>query len=75
MDQLELKQHVLLMDLSPHFKTSLVEAIQSSPYALAIDGSNDYGLEKMNPLTVRIFDLENKNFITNLLDMCLTSGE
>ena len=49
--------------------------MQSSPYALAIDGSNDNGLEKMNPLTVRIFDLEDKKVNTNLLDMCLTSGE
>ena len=71
--QLELKQHVLSMDL--FLQTSKLEAMQSSPYALAIDGSNDNGLEKMNPLTVRIFDLEDKKVITNLLDMCLISGE
>ena len=48
--------------------------MKSSPFALAIDGSNDNGMEKMNPLTVRIFDLQNKRVVTNLLDMCLTSG-
>ena len=61
--------------LSPYFKASLVETMKSSPFTLVIDGSNDNGLEKMNPLTVRIFDLEHKKVITNLLDMCLTSGE
>lgn len=61
--------------LSPYFQNNLVESMKSAPFALAIDGSNDNGLEKMNPLTVRIFDLESKKVITNLLDMCLTSGE
>ena len=60
--------------LSPYFRDSLVTAMKSSPFALAIDGSNDNGMEKMNPLTVRIFDLQNKRVVTNLLDMCLTSG-
>ena len=49
--------------------------MQSSLYALAIDGSNDNGQEKINLLTVQIFDLEDKKVITNLLDMCLTSSE
>lgn len=61
--------------LSPYFQNNLVESMKSAPFALAIDGSNDNGLEKMNPLTVRIFDLESKKVITNLLDMCLTSGK
>ena len=54
MDLLELKQYALSMDLFLHnyFKAGLVEIMKSSPFALAIDGSNDNGLEKMNPLTV-----------------------
>ena len=42
------------------------------PYALATDGSNDNGLEKMNPLTVRIFDVNAGKVKTSLLDMCMT---
>lgn len=41
-------------------------------YALATDGSNDNGLEKMNPLTVRIFDVNAGKVKTSLLDMCMT---
>ena len=42
------------------------------PYALATDGSNDNGLEKINPLTVRIFDVNAGKVKTSLLDMCMT---
>lgn len=42
------------------------------PYALGTDGSNDNGLEKINPLTVRIFDVNTGKVKTSLLDMCMT---
>lgn len=43
-------------------------------FSLATDGSNDTGLEKMNPLTVRIFDVTRSRITTEFLDMCLTKG-
>ena len=43
--------------IGPEFQHELVSLMQQSPYSLCIDGSNDTGLFKMNPLTVRIFDL------------------
>ena len=46
--------------------------MKNYPYALATDGSNDNGLEKMNPLTVRIFDVNAGKVKTSLLDMCMT---
>ena len=49
--------------------------MQAQPFALATDGSNDNGIEKMNPLTVRFFDMESKLVVTRLLDMCLTTGK
>ena len=58
--------------LAPYFKTSLVETMQKQAFSIAIDGSNDNGLEKMNPLTVRLYDGE--KITTKLLDMCLTTG-
>ena len=31
--------------------------MKTSYFSIATDGSNDQGLEKMNPVTVRIFDM------------------
>ena len=41
-------------------------------YALSIDGSSDSGVEKMNPLTVRIFNPVHG--IVHFLDMCMSSS-
>ena len=45
-----------------------------SPFSLLVDGSNDVGVEKLNPLTVRIYDNSSRQVITHLLDMCTTTG-
>ncbi|KAK1880620.1 N-(5'-phosphoribosyl)anthranilate isomerase [Dissostichus eleginoides] len=42
--------------VAPHFKKELVMKMRENPFTLVTDGSNDTGLAKMNPLTVRIFD-------------------
>ena len=65
---------IVNMALQPFLESVLVAQMKSQPFALAIDGSNDNGLQKMNPLTVRIFDNENGVVCTKFLDMCLTSG-
>ena len=42
------------------------------PFSISIDGSNDTGLEKRNPMTVKLFDV---NGVSHLfLDMCTTTG-
>ena len=64
----EPKQHVLLMD-----QESLVAVMRSAPFSVAIDWSIDSGVEKMNPLTVRIFNERNGSMHTQFLDMCMTS--
>lgn len=43
-------------------------------FSIATDGSNDSGLEKMYPITVRIFDINKSQIVTEFLDMCLTKG-
>ena len=48
--------------------------MKNEPFSLATDGSNDSGLQKMNPLTVRIYDADRVRVMTQLLDMCLTTG-
>ena len=47
--------------------------MKENPYALAIDGSSDNNIEKMNPLTVRIFDESCGIVCTRFLDMCMSS--
>jgi hypothetical protein len=34
--------------------------MRSSSFSILIDGSNDSGLEKMNPLTIKIFDVDSE---------------
>lgn len=53
---------------------TVVEEVKVSPFSLLVDGSNDTGLEKLNPLTVKIFDVSQRKVKTLLLDMCTTSG-
>jgi len=65
---------IMNMALRPHFESILVGQMKSEPFALAIDGSNDSDLQKMNPLTVRVFDDSCGRVCTRFLDMCLTSG-
>ena len=61
--------------LKPHFQSELIKQMQFNPYSLSIDGSNDTGLEKMNPLTVKIFDVNRNEVVHKFLDMCTTSGK
>jgi hypothetical protein len=60
--------------LAPYFLKELIEIMTSTPFSLLVDGSNDTGLEKMNPLTVRIFDVASSTVHSRLLDMCCTTG-
>ena len=60
--------------LAKELQASLIQTMKHSPYSLATDGLNDTGLQKMNPLTVRIFDTNRGCVTTRFLDMCLTSA-
>ena len=61
--------------LAPHFRAALVEAMKNKPFVVTVYGSNDTGLEKMNPMTVRLVDDTRGEVVTQFLDMCLTSGK
>lgn len=43
--------------VAPTFKAERVTTMKQSPFSIRIDGSSDTGLEKMNPITVRTFDI------------------
>nr|XP_033943812.1 uncharacterized protein LOC117449984 [Pseudochaenichthys georgianus] len=48
--------------------------MRTNPFTLITDGSNDTGREKMNPLTVRVYDSSTSKVVHRFLDMCPTSG-
>ena len=58
--------------LAPSYQQVLVEAMKNGPYSVTIDGSSDSGVEKMNPLTVRIINADSGMVHTQFLDMCLS---
>lgn len=49
---------ILNRALKSHYLSKLVEQIKCRPFSISIDGSNDIGREKMNPMTVHIFDVD-----------------
>ena len=59
--------------IAPSYQQALVERMTVKPFSIAIDGSSDNGLEKMNPLTVRV--ISDRGVIhTELLDICMSSN-
>ena len=44
------------------------------PFSIMLDGSNDNGLEKMFPITVRIFDINFSRVMTKFFDINLLTG-
>ena len=41
--------------ITPFYRHKLVTAMKTTPFSQAIDGSSDTGIEKMNPLIIRIY--------------------
>ena len=60
--------------VAPDMKQVLVSQMKCQPFSLAIDGSSDNDLEKMNPLTVRLFDINTHKVEGRFLDMCSTTA-
>ena len=58
--------------LQPYYKDQLVQQMKDGPFSISIDGSNDSGKEKMNPMTVKVFDVNKIKH--KFFDMCTTSG-
>ena len=65
---------MLNIAVAPMLVHNLVEQMKIQPYSLSTDGSNDTGLEKMNPATVRIYDTTENRIATRFLDMCPTTS-
>ena len=63
---------ILNESLAPYFRQQTVVIMKTDFCSLSTDDSNDSGLEKMNPLTVRLFDINTNMVGTRFLDMCCT---
>ena len=61
--------------LGPHCHSYVVQHCQKHSFSIGIDGSSDTDVEKMNPATVRIFDINRSKTVTShFYHMCVTSG-
>jgi hypothetical protein len=57
--------------LSDDVTKPVVSAVQTLPFTLSVDGSNDTGVEKLYPMTIRIWDTASGLVKTRFLEMCL----
>ena len=48
----------------------LIQSMKTNAFSLCVDGSNDSGLEKMNPVAIRLYDVNQNKIVTCFLDMC-----
>ena len=60
--------------VAPYLLTSLMDAMKVQPFSISVDGSNVSGLEKMNLMMGRIFDINVGRVFNRFLNMCTTSG-
>ena len=60
--------------IGAELKDQLVNDMQNSPFSIMIDGSNDTGIAKMYPITVKIYDVEFNRVMTKFFDMNLIEG-
>ena len=60
---------ILNRAIAPDVQSILIEQMKTSCYSIATDGSNDQGLQKMNPVTERLFDINQHKVVTKFYDM------
>ena len=53
-----MKTACVINDTIAPYQQALIETMRIGSYSIAIDGSNDSGVGKMNPLTVRIINAD-----------------
>ena len=59
--------------IAPFYCQKLVNRMKTTAFSLAIDGSSDTGIEKMNPLTIRTYNDSCGIVQTQFLNMCMSS--
>ena len=61
--------------LGSHYQKELISDLRSTPFSVMLDGSNDTGLAKMFPVTVRVFYISFNRVMTKFLDMNVMEGK
>ena len=68
------KTVAIVNSIGDYFFEKLKTDMKDLPFSLMLDASNDNGVEKMFPITVRIFDIEFNRFMTKFFDINLIEG-
>ena len=63
---------ILNRKIKPNLEAQLVKLMQTSFFILVTGGNNDQNLQKINPVTVRIFKINQQRIVTQFFDMCLS---
>ena len=58
-----------------HYQTQLILQLYLSPFSIMLDGSNDTGIDKIFPLTVKLFDVNFSRVMTKFLDLNIMEGK
>ena len=60
----------------PYYHKQTIDYCKNHPFTVGHDCSNDTGVQKMNPIAVRIFDINQSKTVSEYFySMCLTDGE
>ena len=59
------KTATIINCIGDHVSNDLKFAMQLQPFSIMLDASNDTGIEKMYPITVRIYDVNFNRIMTN----------
>ena len=62
---------ILNQAIYPDLQQSMIEEMRVSAFSLSTDVRNNQNLEKMNPVTVQIYDVNQHKVVAKFLDMCL----
>ena len=62
---------ILNRAIKPELQKKLINQMKKDCYSISADGSNDQGLKKMKPLTIRLFYINQHMVANQFLEMCL----
>ena len=65
---------MLNLAIAPSLIDGLLDRMRKHLFSLSTDGSSDTGLEKMNPISITIFDEETSTVVMRFLHMCPSQG-
>ena len=68
------KTAAIINCIGKHLQTEVIKEMKANPFSLMVDGSNDAGLEKMFPISIRIFDVNFGKVMTKFFDMNMLEG-